>query len=177
MLGSSSLFREVFTATCTIWPIIPCIVKSFQEFSHMVSLQGNKKMLPYSNNLSSMEKEKCSRCQQLVDRMNVIKYSRYEDNQYYLCNPCNTSRLKKYRKTHAKKTYAITNRYERKNTLKCRAWRLACKIAKGPCESCGEKENVHRHHDDYRKPLEVIFLCAKHHSHRHRTMDIPANRQ
>jgi len=32
-----------------------------------------------------------------------------------------------------------------------------------PCEVCGETKNVHAHHDDYSKPLEVRWLCPKHH--------------
>jgi len=36
-------------------------------------------------------------------------------------------------------------------------------IQKEPCETCGE-ENVHAHHYDYEKPLDVSWLCPKHHS-------------
>ncbi len=31
------------------------------------------------------------------------------------------------------------------------------------CLVCGNKENVHRHHEDYNKPKEYIELCRKHH--------------
>lgn len=36
-----------------------------------------------------------------------------------------------------------------------------------PCEVCGDKK-THRHHPDYSKPLEVVFLCRKHHGLVHR---------
>ena len=36
------------------------------------------------------------------------------------------------------------------------------KITKGVCAECGTAD-VEAHHDDYTKPLEVRWLCAKHH--------------
>lgn len=41
------------------------------------------------------------------------------------------------------------------------------KIKKQPCEVCGA-ELVEAHHDDYNKPLEVRWLCKKHHTEWHR---------
>ena len=35
-----------------------------------------------------------------------------------------------------------------------------------PCSICGELK-AQAHHDDYSKPLDVIWLCTKHHSERH----------
>ena len=35
-----------------------------------------------------------------------------------------------------------------------------------PCEVCGAK-NSHGHHDDYSRPLNVNWLCPKHHGERH----------
>ena len=36
-------------------------------------------------------------------------------------------------------------------------------IQKQPCEICG-CTTVHAHHSDYTKPLDVIWLCPKHHA-------------
>lgn len=39
-------------------------------------------------------------------------------------------------------------------------------LVRKPCEVCGELK-VHAHHDDYNKPLEVRWLCEKHHKEHH----------
>jgi len=36
-------------------------------------------------------------------------------------------------------------------------------ISKEPCEVCGSTKNVQAHHDDYTCPLDVNWLCPKHH--------------
>lgn len=41
------------------------------------------------------------------------------------------------------------------------------RLAKGPCEACGAIDDVHAHHDDYDKPLEVRWLCGRHHRMHH----------
>ena len=41
-------------------------------------------------------------------------------------------------------------------------------IVKSPCEICNETLNVEAHHDDYMKPLDVRWLCKKHHAEHHK---------
>jgi hypothetical protein len=44
------------------------------------------------------------------------------------------------------------------------------RLERGPCEVCGTTENVHGHHEDYDKPLEVRWLCVIHHAEEHQRM-------
>jgi len=41
------------------------------------------------------------------------------------------------------------------------------KIKKEPCNKCGSKNNLQMHHEDYSKPLEIIWLCLKCHREKH----------
>ena len=45
---------------------------------------------------------------------------------------------------------------------------IAGNLVKQPCEICGA-EPAQAHHDDYNKPLDVRWLCKKHHTEWHKT--------
>jgi hypothetical protein len=48
-------------------------------------------------------------------------------------------------------------------------------LIQGPCSICGEQKTIHAHHDDYTKPLDVIWLCRKHHQERHKCVAEPSS--
>lgn len=55
------------------------------------------------------------------------------------------------REPHKRKATELLNRAVKKGT-----------VTKKPCEVCGENK-VEGHHTDYSKPLDVQWLCRKHH--------------
>lgn len=73
-----------------------------------------------------------------------------------------------YKAAQVKRTMEWQKRYPDK--MACyRVFKRAVssgKLVRGPCVVCG-KEEVHGHHDDYDKPLEVIWLCDRHHKDHH----------
>lgn len=63
------------------------------------------------------------------------------------------------------------NQNPRNRIKKLARWRASKALQRGhikrqPCEECGEHAEMHHH--DYRKPLEVQWLCRKHHAMAHR---------
>lgn len=67
---------------------------------------------------------------------------------------------------------ASTLRWQAKNRVKVRAqdkvkYEIRCgRMVRKPCEVCGDIRS-HAHHEDYSKPLDVNWLCPKHHADRH----------
>lgn len=90
------------------------------------------------------------------------------------CSQCASQKRREYlernpdvRRKMYEKSYQKADKSKAKarsivsNCLK-RGW-----LVKLPCEVCGELEKVEAHHDDYTKPLDVRWLCKKHHVEHH----------
>lgn len=43
-------------------------------------------------------------------------------------------------------------------------------LIRQPCERCASETNVQAHHDDYSRPLDVMWLCQPCHIQRHREL-------
>jgi len=115
----------------------------------------------------------CSKAKVMANRLANIEYYRQFDRNRNML-PHRVEARKKYIQTDAGK--AAHNRATSKY-YRCHQDRRAAHIIFGnavkygrvirqPCVICGKKADGH--HPDYAKPLEVIWLCRKHHVEAHK---------
>lgn len=120
----------------------------------------------------------CRRCQTEKPAPEFYAQPRNRDCLREYCKACervvHASRvLTQEQKTHR---YKVKMEWERGQPDKRSAWRSyrnarkAGRIVPGPCERCASTEDIHAHHEDYSKPLDVVWLCRKHHNERHAEM-------
>ena len=85
-----------------------------------------------------------------------------------MCHRCKNERSKKYYATKKGKEVVIRTsvNYRKRYPERDYAYHRVLKLEKGICEVCGSK-NVHGHHPDYSKPVEVVWLCPLHHAQLH----------
>lgn len=89
-------------------------------------------------------------------------------------------RQKKWRKEKKELYNSSLKLWKKKNLIQARAnQKLRDAIRWGRilkpefCQNCGEKKDLQGHHEDYLKPLDVIWLCSLCHCHKHnKLMDI-----
>ena len=126
----------------------------------------------------------CNTCGEEKPLSEYHKHARMKDGHLNRCKVCNNEKLRKYRQTDTYK--AIKHKYtqsekgittrnkwhtEYRKIAEVKRKRKAVNAARfikerQPCEVCGD-ENTEKHHDDYDKPLEVRWLCFKHHRQLH----------
>lgn len=90
----------------------------------------------------------------------------------------NQLRKKKWQKKHAEKLRLYNQEYQKhyrdleENRIKSNARQRAINNTIQPekCQICGIKTKLERHHKDYSKPLEVVFLCKRCHGKLHRKL-------
>jgi len=113
---------------------------------------------------------KCEICDKDgIERVNIQSKS-ILCNEHFLLR----KKLESDRDDYFKVRHRVATR-PRSNHIRNRRTRNETRIAieKGlikikDCEVCGEKEDVQTHHLDYTNPLNVLFLCRKHHLEWHR---------
>tara|TARA_R110000787_G_scaffold56390_2_gene129641 strand:- start:768 stop:1175 length:408 start_codon:yes stop_codon:yes gene_type:complete len=133
--------------------------------------------------LNGMEK-KCFKCGNTKSFSEFYKHKKMTDGRLGKCKECtkkdstknrgkNLERIREYdRKRGNRQTPEYQRECRKKNPGKYKAQSAVNnavrdkRLFKKPCEVCGE-EKVHGHHEDYSKPLEVIWLCPIHHKEIH----------
>jgi hypothetical protein len=101
---------------------------------------------------------------------NSVKKYKGKVYQYYICHSCQNERMGNYRGTEIgkKNTRLAVKRYQQNNPEKVHSWYKVWynKVRKNPCVVC-KNPISHAHHEDYSKPLKVIWLCPFHHKQQH----------
>jgi len=70
-----------------------------------------------------------------------------------------------WKKANPERHAELARAYRLRNKAKTQAqnllnYEIRCgRMSRGPCEKCGTTERVHAHHDDYREPYNVHWLC------------------
>ena len=130
----------------------------------------------------------CNACNTDKESCEFHKRKASLDGLAAICKSCQSSYDKKrannpgrvlarlqYSKTEAGKVAAARakKKYIDSNPIKRNAHMIVGnairgkKLFKEPCEVCGCSE-VHAHHDDYSKPLNIRWLCPTHHEQWHK---------
>jgi hypothetical protein len=124
--------------------------------------------------------KKCKKCG--IDKPQKMFYQRR-----LICKPCFLSDLVEKRKSPKQKNnmqkYIKSKKGKESRKKANKKWNSLNKektivhnkikdlvyrgiITPKPCVKCGKKAQAH--HEDYLKPLEITWLCPKHHGERHR---------
>lgn len=135
-------------------------------------------------------KKRCSKCKETKDISFFGVNRTYSDGLQYICKKCASEAVKRcikndpvkrlkmneaatlWRKSNKERFNAIYKKYRLKNAdkLACRHKTVYAikvgKLVKLPCDVCNDKL-AEAHHDDYTKPLNVVWLCKKHHEEKH----------
>lgn len=128
--------------------------------------------------------KRCPRCKELKSLNKFNKHKGHKDGHSVWCRICITEDNRKWCNKNPKhaKEWRINNlekyrEYRRayrkrypemhKATLRVRYAIVNGKLQKEPCSKCGRTDNVHGHHEDYSKPLDVVWLCLTHHAEIH----------
>lgn len=140
--------------------------------------------------------KKCFKCNEVKPLTEFYAHPQMKDGHVNKCKDCNKRDVKgnyndntqnplwkiverdRCRKKQAKRResglavltkeqVSIANKtYKDRYPEKYKAHILAQRIPTKPCQVCGDT-NVERHHEDYSKPMDVMFLCTKHHAELH----------
>ena len=137
---------------------IETIIKKCNKCHKVKSISG----FAVRNDRSAGYYGHCKACDRVKSRgkyhKNIVK-ARTRAKKYYLKNP--EKFAEKSKKLVTEKNFKYVARYLLRSAVE------SGKVNKLPCEVCGDKISQ-AHHHDYKKPLEVMWVCRKHHGEQHR---------
>lgn len=132
--------------------------------SKKITCKGCGKLKP----VEEFHRNRCRNCRVLYMRVYHRKRRR-EDPEYAKEYANRLRKLEKLIKSDSAKGRAIRKRYLRKRRHLRKVWTMAKYYhpKRKRCSVRGCKKKAERHHPDYSKPKEIIWLCRKHHKELH----------
>jgi len=139
---------------------------------------GEEKPLSEYYALKHMFDGHFNECKICVRKRTAKNVEKKKENPDWVLKEAQRQRVKQYKKKEEWKTrYAHLNssrskKYDEKYPEKAIAKNKVGnairdgKLLRKPCEVCGA-HRAQAHHDDYSKPLDVVWLCSIHHAERH----------
>lgn len=110
-----------------------------------------------------------------IAKRNLEKVRENDRRRYERHRPERIARMKEWAIQNPEKVREATRRWVEENPDKRKAHITVGnavrdgRLLRQACEICGAKQ-VHAHHEDYSKPLEVKWLCSTHHAEHHATL-------
>ncbi len=131
----------------------------------------------------------CRKCGQNLPISGFYKHKEMKDGHLNICIECTKIRVRNHReendsvREYDRKRYREDDQRRASTSTRASLWRKRNpeaykahtmvsnairdgRLKKMSCDICGSKQSLHAHHEDYSRPLNVVWLCAKHH-HRH----------
>ena len=123
----------------------------------------------------------CSSCYEKKPAKDFYRSAINRDGLSGQCRACHVKKVNASRKNKRLLSYKQVAPHKKfwlqENRLKKKAHQdvsyaiLTGKLVRQPCERCGTAQHVVAHHEDYNKPLDVVWLCKHHHKERHLEID------
>jgi len=136
--------------------------------------------------------KECFKCKTVKPLDDFYKHPKMSDGHVNKCKECNKNDVREHREKNLEKIRAYDReRGKRPERIKAaieitKAWRaedsrrnkahLAVarairngRLTRQPCIRCGEQKSI-AHHEDYDKPLDVMWLCQPCHKQRHKEL-------
>lgn len=136
--------------------------------------------------------KQCFHCLKWLSRQSFYRHPGMSDGRLGKCKECikeerrahymkNRDRIRAYDKKRERdprrreRKLEYQRRYRERNGYKVIARQRVARalksgrLSKKPCGICGDTK-VEAHHDDYQDPLQVTWLCFRHHRERHGQM-------
>lgn len=146
---------------------------------HCNSCGNDKRKTEFGNRKASIDglSAKCKVCQSSYDKRRANNPDRVKARLEYAKTDrgveLQSIARKKWAANNKGKIYESTRSYRDKYPVKYKAHGMVAYAIKvknlvaKPCEIC-RNNDVHAHHDDYNEPLNVRWLCTKHHNQWHK---------